>query len=81
MRQERQKARGHESRDPTHGPLGKGYLLEQRPWSLGLEAQGEPLLKSPRLAYKNSTYSALPLALVPPSCLGNRISGGYDGNL
>ena len=35
MRQERQKARGHEPRDPAHGPQGKRYCLEQRPFVSG----------------------------------------------
>ena len=35
MRQERQKARGHEPRGPAHGPQGKRYCLEQRPFVSG----------------------------------------------
>lgn len=78
MRQERQEARGHEPRDPAHGPQGTGYCLEQRPGFLGLETRGGPVLKSPRLADKNSTFASFPLALAPPSCLGNRGSWCCD---
>lgn len=65
-------------------PVGQGYRLERRLRSAGLEAQEGPLLKSSRLARKNSTDASFPLVLAPPSCLGNGVSGRsgrISGNL
>ena len=59
-------------------PRGRGTAWSTARLSLGLEAQGGSLLKSPKLADKNSTYAAFPLTLAPLSCLGNRKNVGSD---
>ena len=80
MRQERQKARRHEPRDPAHGPQGKRYRLEQRPFVSGAGISRRVTPQVSKLADKNSTYAAFPLTLAPLSCLGNGKNEGYDGN-
>lgn len=65
-------------------PRGQGYRLQPRRRSAGLKAQEGPLLKSRPPARKNSTAASFPLALAPPSCLGNRVrgrGGQIPGNL
>lgn len=65
-------------------PRGQGYRLQRRPRSAGLKAQEGPLLKSRPPSRKNSTAASFPLALAPPSCLGNRVRGRrgqISGNL
>ena len=81
MRQERQKARRHEPRDPAHGPQGKRYRLEQRPFVSGAGSSRRITPQVSKIADKNSTYAAFPLTQAPLSCLGNGKKRGLRRDL